>query len=168
MHNWLCNCCGEKHEELPLHYGAEAPALYYRIPANEVAVRCEINRDLCVIDEKYFFIVGNLEIPIIGSDEFFSWDVWVSLSASNFIRACELWENSEREKEPPYFGWLSTSLPGYPETLSLKTNVHTRDPGVRPFIELEPTDHQLAIEQRTGISWERVQEIAEIVLHNQQ
>jgi hypothetical protein len=36
---------------------------------------------------------------------------------------------------------------------------------VRPFIELEPTDHPLAIEQRTGISWERVREIAELVLH---
>jgi hypothetical protein len=53
----------------------------------------------------------------------------------------------------------------YPETLNLKTNVYTQPVGVRPFIELEPTDHPLAIEQRTGISWERVQEIAELVLH---
>lgn len=37
--------------------------------------------------------------------------------------------------------------------------------GPRPFIELEPTDHPLAVEQRTGITQDRVREIAEAVLH---
>jgi hypothetical protein len=37
---------------------------------------------------------------------------------------------------------------------------------MRPYVELELTDHPLAIEQRTGISIERVQEIAECVLHS--
>jgi Uncharacterized protein conserved in bacteria (DUF2199) len=49
--------------------------------------------------------------------------------------------------------------------VNLKTHVHTREVGRRPFIELEPTDHPLAVEQRDGITWERVQEIAEQVLH---
>jgi hypothetical protein len=43
--------------------------------------------------------------------------------------------------------------------------VHTRAVGVRPYIQLEPTDHPLAVEQRTGITLARVQEIAEMVLH---
>jgi hypothetical protein len=30
----------------------------------------------------------------------------------------------------------------------LKTNVHTRARGLRPTVELEPTDHPLAVEQR--------------------
>jgi len=50
-------------------------------------------------------------------------------------------------------------------TVALKTLVHTREVGRRPFIELEATDHPLAVEQRSGISIERVQEIAEAVLH---
>lgn len=70
-----------------------------------------------------------------------------------------------RESEPPFFGWLSTALPLYPETLHLKTHVHTRLVGQRPFIELEPTDHPLAVEQRDGITMERVREIAEALLH---
>ena len=79
----------------------------------------------------------------------------------------ELWEIEGRESEPPYFGWLSTSLPCYEaETFLLKTRVHTRPVGRRPFIELEPTEHSLAIEQRNGITLKRVQEIAECVLHN--
>ena len=65
--------------------------------------------------------------------------------------------------EEPYFGWLSTSIPGYPDTLNLKTHVHTRAIGIRPFIELEPTNHPLAIEQREGITLQRVEGIKEIV-----
>jgi hypothetical protein len=61
---------------------------------------------------------------------------------------------------------MSTELPLYqPSTLSLKTRVHTQAVGQRPLIELEPTDHPLAVEQRTGITLARVQEIAETLLH---
>jgi hypothetical protein len=155
------------HDDLPMHYGAAAPALWFLIPEAEREQRCLLSSDQCIIDGKYFFIVGNLEIPVAGVDERFSWDVWVSLSDKNFSRACELWEREGRQSEPPYFGWLSTSLPGYPDTLSLKTMVHTREVGRRPWVELEPTDHPLAVEQREGITLARVQEIAELVLHGQ-
>jgi hypothetical protein len=49
------------------------------------------------------------------------------------------------------FGWLSTSIPCYPETINLKTNVHNSPIGVTPYIELEPTEHPLAMEKREGI-----------------
>lgn len=166
MNGWRCRCCGEWHEELPMHFGAPAPALWYQIPEEERATRAELSSDLCLIDGEHGFIVGNLEILVRETGEIFSWDVWVSLSLANFKRAFELWEQPGRETEPPYFGWLSTSLPGYPETLHLKTLVHTCEVGRRPRIELEPTDHPLAVEQREGITLERVREIAEAVLHN--
>jgi hypothetical protein len=150
-----------------MHYGAAAPALWFMIPEAEREQRCVLSSDQCIIDDKHFFIVGNLEIPVAGLDEPFSWDVWVSLSDTNFARACELWQKERRESEPPYFGWLSTALPCYPNTLNLKTRVHTREVGRRPWVELEPTDHPLAVEQREGITLARVQEIAEAVLHGQ-
>lgn len=80
----------------------------------------------------------------------------------------ELWESDERKTEEPYFGWLSTSIPGYPDTVNLKTHVYTRDIGIRPYIELEPTDHPLSIEQREGITLERVAKMKEIVAQNNQ
>jgi hypothetical protein len=162
---YFCRKCGKFHDELPLHYGAAAPYVYFTIPEAEREERALLSSDQCVIDDEHFFIVGNIDIPIIGHDKLVSWDVWVSLSQANFTRAHQLWNTPGRESEPPYFGWLCTLLPGYPSTLSLKTNVHTRAVGRRPFVELEPTDHPLAVEQRTGITWERVQEIAELVLH---
>jgi hypothetical protein len=90
----------------------------------------------------------------------------VSLSRDSFTRALSLWTTPGREREQPYFGWMSTELPLYqPSTLLLKTRVHTQAVGQRPLIELEPTDHPLAVEQHAGITLARVQEIAETLLH---
>lgn len=124
-----------------------------------------LSSDQCVIDDEFFFILGNLHLTIIGKEETFNWMVWVSLSESNFQRASKLWETPGRESEPPYFGWLSTELICYPSTLNLKTIVHTQPVGVRSIIELEKTEHQLSIEYKEGISWERVEEFASTIIH---
>jgi hypothetical protein len=150
-----------------MHYGAVAPIQWYSIPATERDQRCQLSSDQCVIDNRQFFIVGNLEITVHGMDERFSWDVWVSLNEKDFLRACELWEQPGRESEPPCFGCVYTALPGYPDTVGLNGMVHTRKIGRRPRVVLDPTDHPLAVEQRQGIAPERVQEIAELVLHGQ-
>jgi hypothetical protein len=71
-----------------------------------------------------------------------------------------------RANEPRYFGWLCNSVPGYPEAQHFKTAVHSRNVGVRPYIELEATDHQLGVEQRNGITAERVRQIAEQMHHH--
>jgi hypothetical protein len=128
--------------------------------------RTELTEDFCVIDEQHFFIRGHIEIPIIDSHEKFIWSVWASLSAENFLKSNELLLVEGREEEAPYFGWLSTELSIYPlTTLSLKTRVHTQEVGAVPLIELEETDHPLAVEQREGITIERVKEIAHLINH---
>ena len=123
--------------------------------------------DLCAVegDEPVYLVRGSLEIPVRDSLEPFAYTIWVSLSAHNFQRTLDLWKTEGRESEPSYFGWLTNLIPGYPETLNLKTRVCTRPVGLRPFIELEPTDHLLAVEQREGITMARAQEIVEWMLH---
>ena len=130
----------------------------------ERSQRGELSSDQCVIGE-YFFVLGRLEIPIIGQPERFCWLVWVSLSEESFLRKSELWESVGQEKEPPCFGWISTALPFYPDPMNLKANVHERPVGERCYVELESTHHPLAVEQREGITIERVRQIAECVLH---
>ncbi|MFE7803030.1 hypothetical protein [Nocardia sp. NPDC057440] len=43
--------------------------------------------------------------------------------------------------------------------------MRTQPIGNRPLVELEPTDHPLAVEKRTGITSARVHWIAEQILH---
>lgn len=159
---YLCKACGKYHNELPMSYGSLVPDYCFDITSEEQQSRIEMNEDLCIIDNEYFFIRGCIEIPVLDGEEPFIWDVWVSLSEGNFYKTNDYWEVEGREHElEPMFGWLSTSIPCYPETINLKTMVHTRSVGVRPYIELEPTEHPLAIEQREGITKERIKQIAE-------
>lgn len=159
---YLCRCCGKYHNELPMSYGSPVPDYCYDVPSEEQESRIEMNEDLCIIDDEYFFIRGCIEIPVRDGEGPFIWDVWVSLSEGNFHKTNDYLEVEGREQKlEPMFGWLSTSIPCYPETINLKTMVHTRSVGVRPYIELEPTEHPLAIEQREGITIERIKQIAE-------
>ena len=163
---FICHTCGGHHAKLPMSFGTDAPAPYYVVAPEERDSRCELTSDLCVIDGEHFFLRGCLEIPVVDETGPFVWGVWCSLSKESFKRVIEMWEVEGRENDPPRFGWLCTSLPLYPETLHLKTHVHTRPLGERPFVELEQTDHPLAVEQRQGITMARVQEIASALLHD--
>lgn len=146
-------------------FGADSPLSYFEIPAEQRKGRASLGTDECVIDGKMFFIRGCIEIPVHGEDEPFSWGVWVSLSEKSFATWLEYYESNQRSHIGPFFGWLNAWLKPYPDTVNLKTMVHLRDNGIRPYIELEPTDHPLAVEQRNGISIERVAEIYSIMMH---
>jgi hypothetical protein len=162
---YTCHSCGTYHAELPLGYGAPEPDSWHSIPEQERDSRCALTDSTCVIDDELFLLRGNVEIPIHGQDTCFWWGVWVSLSRTEFERIVRLWDDPSRANEPPYFGKLATRLPGYPETLNLHVNLHTAEAGTRPYVELEPTDHPLAVEQRSGVTMARVQQIAESYLH---
>ena len=62
-------------------------------------------------------------------------------------------------EQPAMFSWLSTNIPEYPDTLSLKMYAHIQEPGMRPYFSLELTDHPLSQEYHRGITPERVKEI---------
>ncbi|MBL8267522.1 DUF2199 domain-containing protein [Steroidobacter sp.] len=160
-----CTTCGQYHDELPLCFGSPAPALWLQMSEAEREQRGQISSDQCIVDNEHYFILGRVMLPVVDGPESFCWLAWVSLSRENFRRASELWHTAGRESEPPYFGWLQSSLPYSQSTLSLRTRVLTQPLGERPLIELELAEHPLAIEQRQGITMARVREIVEAVLH---
>jgi hypothetical protein len=163
LEGFKCHTCGEWHEGLPLDYAYDAPDYWCESLRSDAD--SFLNSDLCVIKKQDFFVRGLIEIPVIGSDRPFRWGVWTSLSKANFDKITDLWDDPKLLDEPAYFGWLSNSINLYPETLNLKTNVKSRNIGDRSYLILEPTEHPLAIEQRIGITMERVREIAEHSLH---
>jgi hypothetical protein len=162
---FLCSGCGQTHEGMPA-LDAAAPLSYYTVPADERDARCRLDADACVIDGSYYFVRGCLEIPVHGEPEPFSWGVWVSLSEQSFAQWAACFESEQRSHVGPFFGWLNAAFAPYPDTVNLKTRVHLRDGFIRPFIELEPTDHPLAVEQREGIAARRVAELYALVVHD--
>jgi len=167
MFRFKCRSCDEWHEGMPT-FASEAPLYFYGIPEDERARRCDMTSDTCVIDGKLFFVRGCIEIPVDGTSEPFIWGVWVSLSAQSYDDFVACLDAGRRAHIGPFFGWLSAELALYPSTENLKTRVHLRDNGIRPYIELEPTNHPLAIEQREGITSDRVAEIYAFHVHGRQ
>nr|WP_296951823.1 DUF2199 domain-containing protein [uncultured Massilia sp.] len=159
-----CKGCGQVHQGMPA-LDAAAPWSYYAVPEGEREARCRLDADSCIIDGALYFVRGCLEIPVQGESEPFSWGVWVSLREQSFQQWLGCYESGKRSHICPFFGWLNTALAPYPDTVNLKTHVHLRDDFLRPFIELEPTDHPLAVEQREGIPVQRVAELYALVVH---
>jgi len=146
-------------------FGSHKPLSYYEVPEAERESRCDCGTDDCVIDEEWFFVRGCIEIPVVGEEEPFVWGVWVSLSKESYEKWIKCFDEKKRSYIGPFFGWLNAWLKPYPDTMNLKTQVYLRDDGIRPYIELEPTDHPLAIEQREGITKERVAELYSEMMH---
>lgn len=160
-----CSCCGDLHEGAP-SIGFDAPHHYAELDPQEQAAQATLGSDLCTIEHADgcdYFVRACLEIPILGHAEPFIWGVWVSLSAANFARYRDSWTAPDLDDR--YFGWFCNRLPGYPETLNLKTLVHPRGDNLRPWIELAPADHPLVDDARDGLTVARAQALAEQVLH---
>jgi hypothetical protein len=164
---FTCAICGQVHRGMP-SFGADAPLSYYDVPLQERERRCRLGTDDCVIDDQWFFVCGCIDIPVHGEKEQFTWSVWVSLSEKSFTTWSACFDAKHQTHIGPFFGWLNTWLKPYPDTANLKTRVHLRDDGIRPYIELEPTMHPLAIEQREGISRARLAEIYALAIHDEE
>ncbi len=164
LFSFRCSCCGEVHEGSP-SFGFEAPSPYLEQP--EPAQKAgHLGEDLCHYEDgdgPQYFVRAVLEVPIDGVAEPFLWGVWVSLSKSSYDRYVETCDDPD--PTDCYFGWFCNYLPAYPNTYALKTQVHPRTGGVRPWIELEDADHPLCQDYHQGISVQRAQALAEAVMH---
>jgi hypothetical protein len=161
---YQCSCCGQEYNELPLTFGTEVPDYYYSVPPDEREKRIEIEESLCVVDGEHFFHRGRLTIPINDNDQDLIFNVWTSISEDNFIKRDQLWNNPDRVKEEPYFGWLQTIVPTYGDTLNIKTIAIENDAGLIPTIKVIEEGHQLKADQENGISFEQALEIVGNIL----
>ena len=163
--SWTCRICGSVEQvEAPRCFGAEAP-WHYLVPDSEFDRRVELSADQCVVDGAAFFIRGHLDIPVHGQAEPLTFSVWSSLSEASFRHMGARWHAAHRDGDAPYFGWLSSHVPAYPDTLNLKLSVQTRAPGLVPLFTVAPGAHALAIDQHEGISPGRLHEIVHGLMH---
>ena len=162
---WSCASCGEEHVGLPLDFGFDAPA-YWDGPHSDADY---LDADLCVWTDaagtRCHFVRGVLELPVPELRDRLAYGVWGSLSERSFD-ALRAGGDADAAADASYFSWLSNSIPGYPETLSLPARVAPRAPGLRPaIVVVRGGDHPLVREQEEGVGVERVRELAGLLLH---
>lgn len=165
---WTCAQCGETHSGLAFSFGG-TPPLSWQIATDAEREDGELTPDFCtvVVDgQRSFFVRGNIEIPVLDGDEpTFQWTVWVSLSEESMSTTFDHWDDPARAELPLMFGWLNTHLPYAETTVALPTRVHTREPGWVPLIEIDhEVEHELAREQRDGITVHRVEQLNRVVM----
>jgi hypothetical protein len=168
---WKCGDCDEWHTGPCLDFGYDEPYYWTDEHAKKQHrfsllpnwsrrnPKTFLDEDYCAIDDEHFFVRGLIHLPIIGAAETFRWGVWGSLSRQNFETLRTMDDDPKCIELSPMFSWLSTRLPEYPDTLSLKMYANIQEPGSRPHFRLEPTDHPLSQEYHRGIAPERVKEI---------
>lgn len=163
--SYTCSCCKGEHSGIPLTFGADEPIYLSSMSEKERKKRARYDDSICILDDEHYFVRGLLRIPIIGSTDTFDWGVWSTVSRESFLFMMAFWDNANRENiVPPKFGYLSNPIPLYDDTMNLHLNVHTMPIGEVPLLEVEPTMHPLAVDQREGITLARAHEMAQLLL----
>ena len=163
---FTCATCGETHDGLAYGFGVAAPLPFERLSWLQRR-GAKLGEETCIIRGEHFFVRGLVEIPVKRRKTPFIWNVWSSIGPEGFQTMLEHWISADRIKDPPYAGALANDLSTvYPSTLNLKLEIRSRPVGQRPLLVLEPGDHPLAVEQRNGISVDRVREINSLLRHH--
>jgi|tagenome__1003787_1003787.scaffolds.fasta_scaffold20696623_2 hypothetical protein len=159
-YRWTCSCCGTIFDTLPMDYAKLAPDNWFALPEAERETRARLSSDLCAIDGREYYVGGCVEIPVWDSPEMFVWGAWVSVSRESFFDILDKWDDPVAGEEEPHIGWLRSRFEGYPDAAAVCCRVHRRSKNLRPRIVLESADYPMALEQRDGITLDRIKRIA--------
>jgi hypothetical protein len=159
--SYVCSVCGAEHDGLPA-LTFKSPDYWHALDEeNRANGRCD--SDVCVTrtPEEHFFVRCALVLPIKnGPERTLEFGVWSTLSRDNFMRYAETFNDADQSKLGPMFGWLSNEIAGdFAGAANLKCHIHPQDDRQRPIVELEPTNHPLALAQRDGITFEYAQHL---------
>jgi len=163
---FTCTSCGETHDGVSYGFGVAAPLPYERLSWLERR-GTKLGEETCVLRGDRYFVRGLVEIPVKRRKTPFIWNLWSAVAPEGFQTMLEHWISDARVSDPPYAGSLANDLSAvYPSTLNLKLQIRSRPVGQRPAFELEDADHPLVVEQRNGITTDRVKEINSLLRHN--
>lgn len=158
---FVCPQCGKVHGELPLDLAYLRPADVFKIPESQRGKRIRINEDLCIIDDHEFYIRGILVLPIRNTEKRFAWGVWARVSEADYQRYLKLWDVDSVEGEEPFAGKLSGGVKFYPDSDLLDVTVHLQPNNQRPLFKVISSEHLLGVDQRAGITMDKVHQFLE-------
>lgn len=115
----------------------------------------KLSSDLCVFDGGYY-IRCTLPLPILGTDQTFSYGVWGSVKDENYDAYISAWQKDDYSVFPGCFACLMNDLPGWPSEDWLPCDLETGESSDRPVLWVHEDKHPLATAQREGITFDRL------------
>ena len=157
-----CQQCGRELGEHTLDMGFSLPDVVWNVDEGERKRRAKFNTDVCVLDEKRFFIRGVVFVPIVGTDQQFGWGLWVEVDAAGFRKYLDVFKVDARG-EPPVTGRVANSPKVYPSLEGHGIDLQFGIASERATLKLHVSTHPLSLEQQQGIPMTRVHEINGLV-----
>jgi hypothetical protein len=162
--SYKCDICGKTHNGLPMDMSHKNPADYFEVPPSEREKRIQKTDDVCVIDDKEFYIRGILPLPVIDSTDEFRWGVWARVEEQDFKTYLKYWDGNIPENLLPLSGHLSGGMKDYPESDMLPVEIHLQSGNQRPVFRVLSDKTQLGFDQQKGISMAKVHSFVELLL----
>ncbi|KGO92432.1 DUF2199 domain-containing protein [Flavobacterium subsaxonicum] len=164
---YTCSSCGKQHDNWPA-IGYNEPHYYSALSNEEKTTIAQLSSDFCEIqypDETSRFIRATLDLFVDDNCEDLNYGLWVSLSEKSFDDYKANFNNPNYEGV--YFGWISNTLEGYKDSLSIPTDVKCRTGGSRPeVIPHHDFDHPLVRDYYNGISKAVAQQRINDIINN--
>lgn len=157
-----CDVCQQVHRDLTRVLGSSAPDDWLAVSEGE-RLEAELTPDVCILPFRggtRHFIRGHIQLPVLGPEpEVFVWAVWAEVDEESMSAIARTWSDPNRAATAPLTGRLATELPYEQPTRGLQVIIHTRDPGMAPLLMMSSGSyHDLAAEQRDGVTLHRVAE----------
>lgn len=154
----ICSKCGKEHplEEMELTFRRPDDAA--KLSADDRTRLLQENNDLCIIEGKRFFIRALLPLPVESRELPYCIGLWVEVTQATFERVYDLWDSEEQLHEPPFAAHIANEIPTADGSLGLDAGLRLAGPTMRPNVFLQPSHHQLYIEQARGIDEHRASE----------
>lgn len=157
---YRCPSCAEIHAGFPaLAY--QLPDAIFALDDKERAQRAVISSDLCILDDKHYFVRCVLGLDVVGYEETLEFGPWVEICQKAFSRYT-VWFNLAIK---PGWTWvdgrIANALPACTQTtLGLACRVVLPDTDdERPGVKVMDPTHPLFHEQAAGIDLKRATEL---------
>jgi hypothetical protein len=160
---FVCSVCGERHDERLLDIRLGLPHVIHALGPDERARRAWLADDFAVLDDERFFVRGLLELPIPGLHDRFAYGTWVEVSMRDFQELLQHWHDEEQFETVECT--VANELEPYRDTLGLRASLRATAADRLPAVDLATAPHELVTAQRGGISVDRCDELAAVVLH---
>ena len=160
---FTCSVCGQDHDERLLDIRLGLPGDIHGLDPEERTQRAWLADDFAVLDDRRFFVRGLLELPIPSIGNRFAYGTWCEVAMPDFQELMRRWHSDEQFA--PVQCVLANELDPYRDTTGLSATLHATSPDKLPTVELEDSPHELALDQRAGITVGRSDELAAVVLH---
>src|SRR6266536_1990385 len=97
-----CAVGGKEHPRSHIELSFQRADDVAALSAEERSARVRESPDLCVLDEKRYFVRTILPLPVENRDDTYCLGVWVEVSLEAFTRIYDLWADSNQANEPAF------------------------------------------------------------------